>query len=178
MEIISHFWKSVTMELISVGRKSFGKNFWRIKFSWKKFLNFIIFLEKTSIGNKNFGKTFLWKKFLKLANPWTNLPLEKSSFGRMYFGKNFLKNNFFGKNYLGNFYFGKNPLDIFTGCRHCQHRPGDTTPGWALTPGSWWPRLKWQSVCHIISAEYIPCSLQFHPCKEFWIGTNKSKWIH
>ena len=117
MEIISPFWKSVTMELISVGRKSFGKNFWRIKFSWKKFLNFIIFLEKTSIGNKNFGKTFLWKKFLKLANPWTNLPLEKNSFGRMYFGKNFLENNFFGKNYLGNFYFGKIPLDIFTGCR-------------------------------------------------------------
>ena len=113
----NNFWKSVTMELISVGRKSFGKNFWRIKFSWNKFLNFIIFLVKTSVGKKILGKTFLWKKFLKLANPWTNLPLEKNSFGRMYFGKNFLKNNFFGKNYLGNFYFGKNPLDIFTGCR-------------------------------------------------------------
>ena len=120
LEIISHFWKSVTMELISVGRKSFGKNFWRIKFSWKKFLNFIIFLVKTSVGQKIIGKTFLWKKFLKLANPWTNLPLEKNSFGRMYFGKNFLENNFFGKNYLGNFYFGKNPLDIFTGCRQPQ----------------------------------------------------------
>ena len=104
------------MELISVGRKSFGKNFWRIKLSWKKFLDFIIFLEKTSIGKKNFGKTFLWKKFLKLANPWTNFLLEKNSFGKMYIGKKFLKNNFFGKNYLGNFYFGKNPLDIFTGC--------------------------------------------------------------
>ena len=111
------FWKSVTMELISVGRKSFGKNFWRIKLSWKKFLDFIIFLEKTSIGKKIFGKTFLWKKFLKLANPWTNFLLEKNSFGKMYIGKKFLKNNFFGKNYLGNFYFGKNPLDIFTGCR-------------------------------------------------------------
>ena len=97
-----YLWKKVLL-----GNISFGNNFYGKKFSWKKFLNFTIFLEKNSVGLNVNGKKFFWKKIPKLAISWTNIQLEKISFGKIDIGKKFLRNYFFGKNYLG-----KIPLEI------------------------------------------------------------------